>query len=363
MYPRSAAFDQAIRLSQTVVSKVDVLDNGVPIASDLPILGGSVTVDATANIHRRGALTVADATGVLVPNDPADLLAPYGREVRIFRGLMVKGKPEYIAVATLRISKAESSERGIYVTAADRSRSISRARFEAPYIVPAGTNYGTAIRQLLESRLSGVETRFAGTNRATPLLVFDQSTDPWSAAQSMAKALGYSLLFDPYGVAVLEPIPDPSTQEPVWYYDEGPLSMLLDAVNVLDDEPGYNGIVVDAEPTATVPFHSVVYDTNTSSPTYAAGPYGKVPRFYRSPLITTQAQADSAAAAMLIRERGGSEQVRIATIPHPAHETGDLVHIRADDQGINDNYLLGSFLVPLSADGTFDATTHMRRTL
>lgn len=365
MYARTAAFDAAIRSCQTVSVVADLLLDGVVVFSGLPVVGGGIEVDGTAAVRRRCNLTVVDATGEITPNDPTDPLSPYGREIQIRRGVRFPdGTTEHIALGVFRMSTVavndSGSDRKITVTGFDRSRSVSRARFEAPYSVAAGTNYGTAIYDLIVSRLPDVVASFVSTSRTTPLLVFDQGADPWATAQEMATSIGAELFFNPDGICVLKFPVDPTTQAIDWEYAEGDDATVLSIDNTLSDEPGYNGVVVDGEPPDAPPVHAVVYDSNPLSPTYYLGAYGKVPRFYRSQFITTLAQAEDVANAMLLAERGGTEQLKFTCIPHPAHEVDDLVHVVDPLIGVDDNYVLESFTMPLDL-GVMSATTRKRR--
>lgn len=363
MYTRSAAFDSAIRYGHKVVVRAEVLSGGVVVPSTgLRVIEGNVTVDGTAAVRRQGSLKVVDPTGALTPNDSSDTLSPYGRELRLYKGIALSSGDELLALATLRISSSSTNNQGqISLTGFDRARSVSRARFETPYVVASGVNYGTAIQDLLTSRLSGLTFNFVSVTATTPLLVFDQGADPWEKAQEMAKSVGCELFFDPLGIATMRYEVDPAGSSVAWDYGEGPTSMVLSVDNTLTDEPGYNGIVVDGEAPGVDPVHSVVYDTNPSSPTYSLGPYGKVPRFIRSQYITTQSQADAAAAAGLLRERGGTEQVKFSAILHPAHEAGDIVRVADSRVGIDDNYLIESFPISLGLEAS-TVTTRKRRT-
>lgn len=364
MYARSAAFDTAIRRSHSVAITAYVLSGGTVVSGALPVIAGSVDVDGTAAVRRRCSLTLVDEDGTLT-GPVAPVISPYGREVRIHRGLVLPdGTTETVPIGTFRISTVATADSGadrkVTVSGFDRARSISRARFETPYTVAAGTNYATAIATLLSGRLPTLTFRLATTTATTPLLVFDQGADPWQTATDMATSIGCVLYFDTFGVCVLAAAADMVTV--VWDYAEGSNAVVTSIDNSLSDEPGYNGVVVDGEATNTAPVHAVVYDTDITSPTYSLGPYGKVPRFYKSQFITTNEQAAAAAAGLLVAERGSTEALKFSAIPHPCHEVGDLVHIADSALGIDGNYYLESFTIPLGLD-PMSCTTRKRRTV
>src|SRR5690606_39371279 len=62
-------------------------------------------------------------------------------------------------------------------------------------------------------------------------------------------------------------------------------------------------------------------------------PFGQVPRFYASPLITDVAQAKSAAASLLKRSLGLPYSVSFGTIVNPALEPLDPIRITYPEIG------------------------------
>lgn len=363
MYARSAAFDAAKKLSHTMITRADVLLGNVVVSSALNVDSGQVQIDGTAATRRRCSLNVIDEFGTLTQN--VGVLSPYGRELRVSNGIQYPdGTQELITMGTFRISDVSSDVGGsnagiVAVSGFDRSRSISRARFESPYTIASGTNYSTAIANLVQNRLPSCPLNFTSSTATTPLLVFDQGADPWASAQSMATAIGCELFFDPNGTCVLRGVTDLTST--VWDYTEGANASVITISNSLSDEPGYNGLVVDGEPPGLSPVHAVVYDTDPSSPTYSLGPYGKVPMFYKSQFITSLDQATAAATALLATRRGGTEALQFTAIPHPAHEVGDLVRVATARLGINANYVFESFSYPLGV-GAMSVVTRKRRT-
>jgi hypothetical protein len=354
--------------SQRVAVKAEILmDNTVRTDTDIVLTGGSVQVDSTAAVRRRCSCSIVDPDLTMVPVDATDVLSPYGYEIRLWRGLeYVSGEVELIPLGTFRISSVKVSDEGavsIDLSGFDRSRSVSRARFESPYAIAAGTNYVSAIQALVSSRLPGVLFSSLTTAAVTPVLLFDQASDPWQAATSMAGAIGAEIFFDPMGICVIRTEPNPSGAPLTFIYEEGTNATILSVENNLTDEPGYNGVVVDGEPASGTPVHSVVYDADATSPTYYLGRYGKVPTFVKSQYITTQGQADEAAAAALRRERGGTEQLGFSAIPNPAHEGGDLVSVIRKAIGIDSRNMIQSFSIPLNASGVMNVTTVKQRML
>lgn len=372
MYPVSAAFLAGLRRSHRAAFRADLYDGG-SLAATLDVLGGNVEVDGNAARRRRGRVGLADLTGTLTPADLTDLVAPNGNEMRLFRGLAVEGgEVEWCPLGVFGIGEVKVVDSGagvrLEVQGMDRSRKVSRNRWEQAYALPAGTNYGTAIQDVIESRLPGTTYSFVTTTRTTPLLVLgeERENDPWKDATEMAQAIGCDLFFDPDGVCVLRPVPDETTAGVSFDYAEGVGGVLLGGERLLTDERTYNAVVVTGEGSGLdAPVREVVYDDDPASPTYVGSPpgssdFGLVPRFLTSALITTSAQALEAGQAVLRRSLGVVEDVRFSAVVNPAHEAGDVVRVRRRAMKVDARYVLESFTVPLDVSSALTATTKKR---
>lgn len=373
MYPMSAAFTAAVKQSHTVVTRAEIWQGGL-FVRDLEILSGKVSVDGGAAIRRRCEVTLADPAGDLTPSDVSDLLGPFGSEVRLFRGVrLVEGDPTSDELAPLGVfrltnTRVSDSDQGLVIRLAghDRARRIQRARWIDPYLIPGGVNYAQAIQDLVADRAPGVAFNFVSSSRTAPpiILGLDRDNDPWKDAQDMASALGCELFFDAAGVCVLRPIPDPNTSALSATYAEGAEATLLGVERELDAEQTYNGAIVTGEGSnVQVPVRSERWDTDPDSPTYHLGDFGKVPYFLTSSLITTQAQADAVASAILRRILGVTERIRFDAIVNPAHDAGDVVKIKRLRAGVDDIHVVNALEVPLAVGDPMSATTQKRKTV
>lgn len=361
MQARSSAFDGYVTNGGMVSSRCDVYRGDSLLASDLRVIAGSVSVDAQSAIRRRCSVTIVDPTGVLIPSSPGSALAPYGNELRLFRGYGT----ELLPLGVFRIESADVADDGVQtvsITGFDRASTIAEARLESPYIVAAGVNYATAISDLITSRFAGLTYSFTTTTRTTPVLVFEEGADPWQAAQNMAASIGCELFLDPIGVCVLRAEPTGVSGSAVWTYIDDSTSTIITAGNNLRAKPSYNAAIVSGESTGlAAPVRATAYDLDPASPTYFNGPYGKRPVFLKSAYITTTAQAQEAANALLTRELGGTEQLELEVIPHPAHEAGDLIRAVKASIGVDDFCLVQSFDVPLDVSTPMRLLTKARR--
>jgi hypothetical protein len=292
------------------------------------------------------------------------------------------GTRELLPVGRYRISKPHVTDSGseiaLTVEGYDRSRSVSRARFTVPYAVLSGTDYATAIKNLLKSRLpilTDADFKFMATDGSdggpifnTPGLLFTNQDDPWQKALEMAQSFGAELFFDGEGKPTLRLERNPSYNAADWEYVEGDGSNLLRAERSLDDETSYNGVIVNSSNSElTKPIHAEYWGTNPDSPTWydptqpELSAYGPVPYFMDSQYVITQEQADLAAYNNFIRVAGITEQVNFDAIAHPAHESGDLVRVTRNRIHVDAIYVMDSMRFGLGHTGVMNVGTRMRK--
>lgn len=376
----SDEFLAALEGSHTVIHRAELYKGNDLIMDDVPIIGGTVTDDSQAVIRRRASVALAPedrvlaALASLVPSDGG--LWPTGNEMRVYSGIRLVTGDELVSLGVFRISKPTAVETsdGITITidGYDRSRSVSRARFTSPYVVAQGTNYATAIKDLILSRLpqmnADTDFLFMETNYTTPQIVLTMDDDPMGTALSMASSIGAELFFDGSGICVLRPEPDPLYDLPVATYSPEE-AVLTSVARGLDDEQAYNGVVVVSENSElTEPIRSEAWDTNPNSPTYydpdypQDSLYGPVPYFITTQYITTQSQADDAAAANLARVLGVIENVSFDSVSNPAHESGDIIAVESPRVGASGINILDSLTINFGGAGVLmQGVTRKRR--
>lgn len=376
-----SGYAEAIAPGNMVVQRfVDLrLDSDLTQPPDyfgIPLAAGSVTIDSelTPNgggFHRvSGRLTVVDEDSRF--DDPTARLtplannrgwtSPYGTTARVTYGVQVPGYTGffgddffYQSVGTGRLGENMDDGLGeLDVPFYDLAEHVSRSKFTAPYIIPAGQNYGDAIIAGVQSRLAinmNADAIVVSTDATTPLIVIDPEQDPWAEFEAMAASIGYVLYFDLAGAPTLIPRPDPSTADPVRSFIHG-RDAIVAVSRSLSDDPGYNGVVMRADSSVLpAPLVTVLWDEDADSPTYHLGPYGERPFTTSSPYIANQAQCDDAAAAMLTAVLGLTEQVALSCLPDPALRVNDVVYVYRERRGIpviDGNYVIQSLTLPQS---------------
>ncbi len=372
MRPASAAFRAAIRESHTAVVVVEVLRDGEVVEGGTltayptaTAISGTVTLDSRAASRGRFELVVVDdGTLGMVPTVATSLLAPYGNEVRIRRGLVLPtGTIEVVSLGIFRIDRAnvEDTPDGLRIAldGLDRSATVADARFEEPSEIAAGTLVEDAILSLDRRAIPGVVYSFPGVTFETPLVRCEEGGDPWKVAQDLATACGLDLHFDGDGVLVL--VPEPSG-DPVTTLAEGPGGVLLTAAIGWTRDGIYNAVIATGENASlAVPARGVARDLDPMSPTYYYGRFGPKPEFYASPFIVTDDQALAAATARLQRQLGTTQGVNFGTIVDPSLEPGDVAQITRLRAGIDQANIIDTLTIPLGVDQPMTGTTRARQ--
>jgi hypothetical protein len=143
--------------------------------------------------------------------------------------------------------------------------------------------------------------------------------------------------------------------------DEGEGGVLISANRAWTRENTRNRVIATGEATSTdtPPARGVATDDSPSSPTYYFGPFGRVPMWYASPLLLTDAQAASAAGTILQRQLGTSQSVSFGSYVMPYLEPGDTVRIRRLRSQIDEDHIIDSITIPLSPSGSMSGVTRV----
>lgn len=361
MQARSARWDTAVLASHVVTTQCDVIFDRATVVTPLQVVGGSVTLDRRASIL--GRLTIDLAEPARIPTVSGGVLTPYGYELAVSRGIRYPdGTTELmpLGVFPIQVSKVDDTSL-TSIQAYDRAQLVSDARFEDDYSIAAGTNYATAIQTMISVAVTGLTFLFSSTAYTTPLLTFTAKDDRWKAAQEMAKAIGCELFFNGAGQCVLRPEPA-ADAVPVWTVSEGAGGALVRAAIALDRAPAYNRVIASgSSATAAAVYRGVATDNNPASPTYYLGPFGRKPRFYSSPFITSNAQATTAAQGILTAGLGLGRSVDLSAIPNPAVEPGDPIRVVRAQLELDEVHIPDVITFGLGAETAMTMSTRARQ--
>lgn len=360
--PEFDSFFASVSTDHRAVVEVQVWYRGQQVGTVQP-LSGSVSVDRGRDTRRQlNGVTFADPDGLLVPTEPTSLLAPYGQQLRVFRGVRVADVDFLAPLGVFRILKvnADAPSGVVSVEADDLSYVVRRSRWTTPWQVGA-VDAADAIADILTDRFAEVEIDFelTGYTVGTGVLESGSESDPWRDAQDIARAAGYELAFGPDGVARLYP---PASPDQVASATYGPGTVILTASREIDATETYNGVYAYGESSSlTLPVAAEIWDEDPASPTYRYGPFGEVPRFFASPFITTEDQAQSAAESLLAQVTGSVESVQWTQVVNPAHDVDDVIDFTVDQLHLSARLVLDTLDIPLLVTEPMSATARVRR--
>lgn len=451
MYPVSTAFKQAVRRSHKSVVKAEVWRGDTRVL-ELQPLDGKVDVDARRAVRRTCTLTLAapeptlrvdrqsgtyqqlaneystyalmsasvsaynllsagavevitEVDAGVVPDSAFSALAPFGNEIRLWRGIEVQREiadnyadlgadygtysdlstaystygdlqqgiteetvQELVPLGVFVITKVDvaTGQDGTLLTVngSDRSLRISRARWTEPFQVSGNT--ATAVQTVLEDRWDDVEVDFTSTDRSVNKARFGLETDndPWKDATKLATAAGMELFFDGDGIARMIPVRDYETATPDATYQENEDAMVLTLTRSLTNETTYNGVIASGEGSeASVTYRAEAWDEDIDSPTYRYGPFGEVPLFYSSPLLTSNDMALQAAQSILTKKKGTTEAVDWTQIVDPSLDVGDVVAVTNAETKVDRLMVLDRLSIPLGAASEMSAVARTIRSL
>ncbi len=332
------------------------------------MVGGSVTADCRRSATRDATITVVPGAGQtfdqsspcwrhLDSSSPlrAAFSSPTARRSAAPLGVFVIDQLTY-----KRVGAASGWE--LTAVCTDRSQRVTRARWTQPYQIAAGTALADAINAAVLSRWPGAQTIVSAATVPNTLgaqAVFDAGgdSDPWADICSLATSFGYLLSFTAAGVLQAQVVTPLASQGPVFTFARGSAAIMTSQSKVVAADQTYNGVIVTGEGSGVgdTPPRAEAWDLNPASPTYANGPFGAVPTFYSSPLITTTDQAAAVAASMLAQSLGKVTQLSWEQVTHPGLEPLDVVAVEFPD-GTTQTFILDALTVPLSATDVMTAT-------
>jgi hypothetical protein len=358
----SDRFEQSVTRSHDVAVLCEIVDEtGQSVVDTLDVISGTVTADATQKTRRQCTVVFQDSTGNLVPDDVHDLLQPYsGYYIRLWRGIAWRdGTSEIVPLGTFapyapRITDTDNSLE-ISIAGYDRSKIISRSSWVLVFTIDSGTNMATAIRNLINDRMPGLNLNFEPTAWTVPLTTFGATVpnDPWDDASSLAEAHAMELFFDARDNLILQTIPDPTVNQVVYEFEEGENCVVTSLVRSSDASKQYTGVIIIGEGSAVTPLiRTELWRTDTDL---------RIPYTYNSSYIQTMDQANIAASAILRKLSSAQTSVDVRCVPDPRLELGDVVRIKRARSRLDDVFVITGMSVPLDAGSEMSITVAQRR--
>lgn len=326
-----------------------------PQGVELEILDGDVQLDGTAQI--RGTLSLT-TTGKW-PRRATDSLSPYGNEIFIRYGIDLGPSVLWFPLGFYRIDAPEQDDPPdgpIRISGKDRMASLEDSKLIAPVMFDQSRSVGSMVNELVLDVYPDAVIVFDDDTTNADIgrnILVDQ--DRRSALADLAASFGKIAFWDGAGFLRIMSAPDESV--PVWEVNAGRDGVLVNVGRRMTREGVYNAVVATGEGTDNQnPVYAVAVDDGATSPTRWGGRFGKIPKFYSSPLITTSEQAQTAAEAMLRRSLGASYSVDFGAIPNPGLSPFDPVRVTLRD-GSREIHVVEKLTIPLDAMTVMSAST------
>lgn len=336
MNPLPSPFQETINARTAFVKTVSVTASRGVEQAVFEAAGGSLTQDARRTLRWNGSLTIPVETEFL-PTVPEDLLTPFGTTIEVKLGVMLaSGVIAEVGFGVYDLDDSQVSitanSQQVALSLVDLGERVARYRFESPFETPAGTDLADTVELVVGNRL-GITLGLPPTGVTllrSRVFGLDPNLDPAREIVDLVAGFGYRIWFDRNGDLQLDqpPTPDPSTA----LFLEGSLT-----VNGAWANRPPNVIVVRGETSdETPPIQSVAMDNDSDSPTYAgvtagSSPYGRVTRFFASPLITSQGAADLASRNMLAASAAQGATWEVTKAYDPTIDPDDVLTVPIDE--------------------------------
>lgn len=382
----SSGFRRAATTSHVAKFKVELREADGSFVEDLTdsLIGGSVTIDATATYRSQLSLTLSQEAIGWTGGTYGDIAASYassnksrtygqlagtskgrltpqgGHEIHVWRGIVVSGSTEWVKLGVFHIASVSSSATSsstISIVGYDRARLVSLNRWNftqtATGLSQAHVLFGNLVKLLLPSR----DIQVVGASETpTPLpneYVFEIGNNPWEDMTRAAATYGLEMYFNQLGQLVIDET-NRTLGTPVWAFRSGTNGTLIERQMDQDDDGVCSAVLVMTNDGVI----ALAEDENPNSWTYAKGPFGRRFHVENTDQKLTTEQALLLARRILVEKQTLIQEVTVDSVPMPAIEPGDTVRLY-DSTGINALYRVVAVTIPL--DLTTPMTTVVRK--
>lgn len=353
------SYRAALESSAEHVTRVEVWRGNTLLEKDLDFIDGSVTAALTSRVTRNLQLIVDED---LYPESDDDLLAPWGNEIRVKRGIRLgDGREILFTIFRGKIEEDDGDDGSTDIVASDRAADVVDAKFTRPVNSSVGVPVVEEIKRLISDALPDAE--FAPSDsfyQTMPLLIWEE--DRAGALDEIATAVGSFWYALADGKFVVRRVPWTTSGEPVITLSDADIDRSFDYSEskiILSARPKksrakvFNSISVISERTdGTPPVLGFAEDTRPESPTYVYGPFGRRHMTVSLKTPTSSYAATGAAQAYLKRMIALGETWTWRQVPDASLELGDVVklntHKRRRGQAIQ---VVTGFTIPLHPAG------------
>lgn len=279
---------------------------GADYLGAVPVEDGSVSWDASQQVQGSLSLTVprVGAAGDedwrdWDPTDPQHPLACFGQvlHVSLTIGSLIGGGWWTAQLGRFLITSVEPGPSTVRVMGKSLMQRLEEDRLTEPMAPDPAGSMASELRRLVGSRMGLIIDPALGDYPCPSMNWGESRID---AIYEIARAWPAVVREGGDGILyVSQPVPDPTSRPDLRLSDGAEGTVVGVAASVTRDKI-YNRIVARGQERSDEgsPSFQAIADQMTG-PMRVDGPYGVVPRFFSSPLITSVAQAKSTAEAML----------------------------------------------------------------
>lgn len=305
----------------------------------IPVVSGDVTFDVSSDVNGTCDVTL----GISFED-----VNPYAHEIYLERGVQyANGVTEYVGLGYFRVNSVEDTfirdsdfdGAVVRISGEDRMANLRDGRVLTPIQFQASDSVASVLDFLVQDVMPGVATvydtvNWPGGTAASTLLGSDHFVDEdrLKFIQELVAAYGKICYFDYAGRFVVKDAPDTAGAS-VFNINSGKFGVLAHATRTISRDGVYNAVVATGENISpdVPPVRGVAVDEDPNSPTYFYGTFGKVPRFFNSSFLVTDAQCVKAAKNLLISAHGLPYSVSLGLVPNPALEAWDVITVTYSD--------------------------------
>lgn len=350
MLRASAVLRAASTRSMTMSLRATVYRGSRPLIPELMLSDCSISADRTSKTRLSADISWPDSYGLPDVSHMTD-------RIRVWWGVESLGYTERLSRGVFRIDDIDRDDFGAWSAKCSGLESyVIDDRFLTPRTPPRGTSTTGEIVNLIQESLPGQRVVLRNTRNKLVQATAPWQRERWDAIDRLSDSIDAEVYADANGDFVIDDVPLLSRGRPVLRLREGEDGVIITRKVSKTRDRMYNVSVASGQSSdpAVPPVYAVAYDEDPNSPTWWRGPFGRVPRFYSSQFLTTEAQCLATARSYLEDAKAQNNTLSFNVAPTMFWlEVGDVVRVDTLD-GKQENHLLqkmkGSLLGQISFD-------------
>lgn len=301
------------------------------LASEVPVVGGSYTVDAASKTLESATLVVpafADGRSWVPGADTRHPLGRFGQELAL-TAVMSDGLSTWeTPLGRVRVDSWNEDGGDVEVRASGIMARVRDARLTVATVPRKDGTLESELRRLIIGGIP-VDVDSALVDRSCPSS-FQWDVERIDAVYDIADSWPALLVPDGTGGIRLMPEMDNSAWSAALEFSDNEGGTVVAAPRDDTRDGVYNHVVASSQ-SSEADAAEVSGEAFVTTGAYAtSGPYGDVPMFYKSPMLTTDAQCVAAAEAMLVKALRPSRSVTVTTPVDPRVELFDGASVTFD---------------------------------